>query len=609
MWWRRAYKWVSCFALMVAWGSLPRTSGALLSGHYALPKTLSADGLPVDFGWGFLTALAALLFVVHAVPGDASPSAAGRHGDGQQEHRRYRLPRGMLLGITVGSGTATLVGVMAIAESPAAVGPADAGVSVGLAVAGLLASAGGALFAVARAARVVFAMAGEGLLPGSWAWQGASPRRPQARLGVRRSTPWGVLVAPLLTAGLALRLPGWRSGVPAAVFLHSMLGAAVCFSLIRMRLELGDEVDYGFVMPWAPLLPRACGLGLCVVGLGVALHWPSMAVLLAALWCGGAAGVYFGHARGHSFSRSVDVLSLEEEEPEQDPALTARHRVLVAAGEAETAASLLDLAQRISPRSTTRYALLHVITVPPTVRISEARRNIDQAREVMGAMSGRFAERGLPLKTSLRYARTAARGILSTAREVGPAWLLLGWNGRLHRGVGVCWGRTLDLVLRRAPSNVLVLKGSISSRGALRILVPLLEPRQCVLALDVATRLAADSPEAVVELFAVRGRGADDPDPRLFLRSVVHRLMFPSVRIVCRSEVYGSRVDGVLEEVLRGKHDLLVMGAEPERQVPLDEEVATASIAARCAVPCLLVSCAPSLARWKLRCSRVGTTP
>ncbi len=602
LWWRRSYKWVSCLALTIAWGKLPQTAGALLSGHFALPPTRAAEELTLDFGWGFLTGLAALLFVMHAVPGDAPTPIRKRTTEDlpQSEHRRYRLPRGMLLGTTVCSVTASLVGLVAIAESPAALGVDESGVPAGLVVAGFLATLGGALFAMARGARVVFAMAKEGLLPRTWSSLPV-PERPGSPA---RTLPWGGLLALGATSVMIATSADWRTATVRAAFLHALLGAAIAFSLNRMRLELGDEVDYGFATPWAPILPQGCGAGLSLLALALVLHSPGL-LLLALVGATTAVGVYRGYARAHSFTRSVDVLSLEEAEPE-DTDGSEQHSVLVAAGDADTATALLDLAQRLSPRTTTRYALLHAITVPPTVRISEASRNMHQAREVIEALTGRFAERGLKLGTSLRYARTAGRAILITARESGPNWLLLGWNGRLHRGRNLLWGRTLDLVMRRAPCHVAALKGTVTKDTAGRFLVPLIPgSRHCALALDVASRLAADSPDSVVELFAVRGRSVDDPDPRRFLRAVVHRLTFPSVRIVCRSEIYGSFVDGVLEEAIRGKHDLIILGAESKAQVALDEELDSAAIAARCAVPCLLVSSSTSLAlrgrRWVRR--------
>jgi hypothetical protein len=438
------------------------------------------------------------------------------------------------------------------------------------------------------------AIAREGMLP-----PGMGRPHKLAAVERRRHEHAGaaVVLVALLVAGSAR---DWYWTALAAGFLHATLGAATCFTQIRLRREVGDELDYGFVMPGFPWLPRMAGFGMLLCAF-LMLRWSASCAIPAILYAISGLLLHEFYARTHSLARSEDVASIKEETPEASvPATRSTMRVLVAAADTPTASRLLRMARRLCGRQPTVMGLLHMVTVPESVRIAEAARDVSQAQEIVAGEASQLAAENVQLRTSVRYCRSVARGILTTVRESRTDLLILGWHGRLHRGQNTAWGRTLDPVLRRAPCNVVVAKGLTDDQQFRRILVPIVEPFHSAFALNVASRLAYDD-DAEIALFAVHGYGVDDVDLRRFLQKNARRVARPSVQITCRTDVYGSVVEGILEEILRGQHDLVVLGATPPQQAAVGEGSVATLVAARSRVPCVMVSSASPATLWRNR--------
>lgn len=594
--WRRVLKWFSYAALTVGWGVGIVFIWQFLAGARSFAAPLGARVLPSDFAQGLLATLVCFSFVLHSVPGDAADPDEGRMG-GQGEHRRYRLPRGILLGVLNAVLSASVIG-LAAASVP--VGGADGGLlptgfEGPLAVATLVAAVGGCCFAIARGVRVMSAIAREGMLPPGMG-------RPSRTVGLERRRHARCGLGMFAVAGVcAWGADAWHGPALAAGLLHAALGAATCFVLVRLRKEVGDELDYGFVMPGFPWLPRLAGSVFLACALLIGSWDHSSIVALVAYGVSGLLLHEF-YAREHSLARSEDVAVIQEDVPESSTSV-GRHtmRVLVAAADSTTASRLLRMARRLCGRQPTVMGLLHMVTVPESVRIAEAARDVSQAQKIVAEEAAQLASESIALRTLVRYCRSVARGILTTVRESRTDLLVLGWHGRLHRGQNTAWGRTLDPVLRRAPCNVVVAKGLAETQEFRRILVPILDPFHGAFALNVASRLAVEGEDAQIELFAVHGASVDDVDVRAFLRQHSRRIARMSVRIVCRSDVYGSAVEGILEEILRGQHDLVVLGATPPQQAAVGEGSLATMVAARAKVPCVMVSAASPWTLWRNR--------
>ncbi len=347
------------------------------------------------------------------------------------------------------------------------------------------------------------------------------------------------------------------------------------------------------------------------------LDWTTIPVLLAVLVGGWV--LYEGYARIHGLSRpDDDIQELIEKNTGTGEFVQAEPgavQVLVAADESAAAIALLELAQRLCGKRPHQLRVLHLLTVAEEARLSDAARNVSQAMDFVRTVLKHFSNGGVPLKASVRCARSAARGILTTARESATDLIVLGWHGRIQRGQPAAWGKTLDPVLRRAPCPVVIAKGIEGPQPFRRILVPLIEARHSAFALHLASRMAAaqnsedDEADSEIELFSVQTGGRpEEMDVREFLRRNARRVVHAAVRIVCRSEICGSVVDGVLEEILRGRHDLVVLGAMPPEQAQMDEEASISTrIAIRSRIPCLMVTAVGP--GWSLRWTRGKGSP
>ncbi len=599
--WRRALKWVSVFALMIGWGVALRVGWEFMNARAIIFQTQLTESLPTGFLRGMLAAFACFFYVVHSVPGDVPDFSLEIASGTLGEHRRYRLPRGMILGLLTALLTAVATGLAAASVNMGKVGGEGVHASslAWLMLAAALAALGGCAFGMARSVRTMSALAREGMLP---PWLGR-PDSQRPKLGRTRQVIAGCTASGMLLLMMAVARDWWSVSVFAA-FLHAVLGAATCFCQVHLRREAGDEVDYGFVLPGFPWLPVAGGLGaLLVAGLCI---WvvPASALIGAAVLASGLV-LHEAYARSHSLKRSDDDMQelLDFGDSSEDHAGSPRGtiRVLVAANQEPTAVALLETARRLCGRLPTQLNVLNILTVPENACLSDAARNVSEAVSFAKSIHAKFAASGVPIRVMTRCAHSAARGILTTLRESGIDLLLLGWHGRMHRGMPTSWGRTLDPVLRRTPCNVIVAKGLQEAQRFRHILVPVTDTEHSAFALNVASRLAEDSEDSEIEIFSVLSHGVSGTDAHGFLRKHVRRIARSSMRVMCRTETYSSIADGILEEVIRGRHDLIVMGTTPPEQAQSDEETVTTQVASRTSVPCVVVSVTSAWKLWRNR--------
>ncbi|MHC4564037.1 MAG: amino acid permease, partial [Planctomycetota bacterium] len=432
------------------------------------------------------------------------------------------------------------------------------------------------------ATRASFALGRDGMLPPAF-----------ARIHSRRKTPFialGVTAVIVLVASLLLDR---HTGAATASMMFLCLFFMVNLCAIRIRVHMGDELEYGFVMPLFPLFPILAIV--CQVALAGGIFGESLpAFVVAGVWVPAGALIYWCYSRTRAPAGEHEIQVIEGA---PSPKKAGEYRMMVAVANPDNALQMVRTTYRLAQAKSANVQLLHMVPVPPQVPLSDAGKYMMAGREGMVETMLYLAPM-FPITTAMRYCRNAARGIVSAVRDHRSDMLVLGWHGKARHHTFKL-GSTIDPIIERCPSNVVVMKDCGGNRQFRRVLVPIGGGPNSAFALEIAT-IMAEAEDGLVTALSVATAHRPAMDLRAFIAQHADRLPLPPSRIqplVVESEEVTNAILAQATE-----HDLVVVGCTRE---PLLRQVTHATlpelIAQRCDKPLVMVKASGGLRSWVKR--------
>jgi amino acid transporter/nucleotide-binding universal stress UspA family protein len=412
-----------------------------------------------------------------------------------------------------------------------------------------------------------------------------------AAISSTRKTPYVALLATAAIVLVAAALLNPRDGAATASIMFLFLFFLVNLCVIRIRLNMGDELEYGYVMPLFPLFPLLAIIFQAAMAGGI-VYESSVAWIVGPAWVGAGAVVYLAYSRSRAVTTADEITVFHEEPPEP-----GRQRVMVSVANPDNALEMIRITYRLcEAMENPQVELLHMVPVPHQVPLSDAEKYMLDGKEGMLETMLYLAPL-FPIHTHLRYCRSVARGIVSAIREKKTELLIMGWHGR-HGARVFRLGSTVDPVIERAPCRVVVLKGCGGNRPFRRVLVPLAGGPNGAFALEVASVLA-DPQEGRLTAFSVRsGRKPFDLDA--FVAQNRHRLRADADRVQTKTVDSRDVVGAILAEL--DEYDLIVLGCTHD---PLLRQVTRSSIpdtvAKMCDKPLVMVKASGGIRSWLRR--------
>jgi amino acid transporter/nucleotide-binding universal stress UspA family protein len=316
---------------------------------------------------------------------------------------------------------------------------------------------------------------------------------PFARVHGLTRTPYVALLASGgLIIAMAITLP-IQDVAAAADVMFLLLFLQVNVAIITIRRKYGDKLDYGFLIPFFPVVPILA----IVLMLGIAafmFHFSPVAWYFVAGWLGIGFLLYYTYAREREREKRVTPVVLREELEVEE-----RYRILVPVAKPATARALLKLAALLAREHDGEITLLHVISVPPQTPLRVGRRFLEEAHEeILDQAEEMVQAEGVPFNSVIRIAHKPAQAILDEIEERDVDAVVMGWRGaRRHARTAI--GSNIDLVLRHADCDVLVLRAKDLEKIE-SILIPIADPVQAQLMLQVGSLLAREH-HATVDIF------------------------------------------------------------------------------------------------------------
>ncbi len=431
------------------------------------------------------------------------------------------------------------------------------------------------------ATRASYALGRDGMLPGWF-----------ARIHRRFSTPFVALAftAVIVVVGAVLLDP--KSGAAAASMMFLCLFFLVNLCVIRIRRHMGDELEYGFLMPLFPLFPvLAIAAQLCLA-YGI-FQESTTAWILAAIWVPGGVLVYLLYSRSRVPAAEYEVQVLEE----APAARTEEFHIMVAVANPANALEMVRTTYRLCGAKRASVELVHMVPVPDQVSLRDAERYMTDGREGMMETMLYLAPQ-FPIATTMRYCRNASRGIVRAVGEKKADLLILGWHGRGRHHLFKL-GSTVDPIIERCPSKVAVLKNCGGNQVFQRVLVPISGGPNSALALEYASILAEDTVEhsGQVTLLTVDTGKRPPIDLEAFVNQHLDRLGIPTDRVAIKTVPGEDVARAILDEAQA--HDLVVLGCSRE---PMLRRVTRTSlpeqIAQQCDKPLIMVNDPGQIGSW-----------
>jgi amino acid transporter/nucleotide-binding universal stress UspA family protein len=396
------------------------------------------------------------------------------------------------------------------------------------------------------ATRSAYALGRDRMLPRSMSAISAKTKTPYVALGVT----WVLILA------IDLFAPSVKDVASMSSMMFLFLFFLVNLCCLRMRRHMGDELNYGYVMPLFPLIPI-----LAIIG-QIALVFLLREEMSAVAWIIGPAWIVLGlvlyrlYGKSRAVSTRDEIVSFDEGER----AAKERFRILMPVANPDSALEKIPTIMRFAQANEAEVELLHMVPVPDQVPLSDAHEYMSTGREAM-AEAMLYLRTRFPIHETVRYCRNVARGILSAARTHQSDLIVAGWRGRSQRH-DYLFGSTIDPLLELNPCDVVVLKDCRTPTYK-HILVPFAGGPHALLALQTASALVADKDGVIVPL-NVAQPGKPTIDIEAFLQKNEAAFHCPLDKFQPRNEVAREVLDTI---VAAGQDaDLIVVGATGERR-------------------------------------------
>jgi APA family basic amino acid/polyamine antiporter len=415
-----------------------------------------------------------------------------------------------------------------------------------------------------------------------------------ARISKRRKTPWFALLATGLIVLLVATVLPTMDVASSASLMFLFLFFLVNLCVIKIRLNMSDELQYGYLTPLFPLVPLLA-ISVQVVLVAELRHMSLIALIVAPIWILAGLLIYIFYSRSRALPAESEIQILEEvEAPEGD-----EYRIMVPVANPENALSLVWNTHKIGSSRPSRIKLLHMVPVPDQVALGDAETYMTEGREgIVEAML--YLVQRFPITTTFRYCRNIARGITSAVRERNIDLLIMGWHGKSgDRRFRI--GSTLDPVISRAPCNIVIVKGC-GSKTFKNVLVPLFGDVNDAFALDTAERMVQEKDGEITAMplrGAARKHGGIWSEER-YLERLLRRVEHRPVKVRLKSTPPMDPVKAVLRE--SKNYDLLVLSLSGSFLRQVGVPTVAEQIARQCSTPLVLAKASKGLSaltkRW-----------
>ncbi|GAA0235821.1 amino acid permease [Haladaptatus pallidirubidus] len=396
--------------------------------------------------------------------------------------------------------------------------------------------------------RVSFAMGRDHVLPDAF-----------SEVHSEKQTPYiATALSGALIIFMAVALP--IEAVAAATdVMFLLLFLQVNYAAIVIRREWGDQINYGYVMPYFPYVPI---IGI-ITKLGLAVYlfnYSPLAWYGAIAWILVGIGIFFIYSRGRVRETEIEKetrLVTEERAP-----IDRGYQVLIPLANPEHAEQLVKAGSAIARRKDGEVLLTTVATVPEQTPLSESHTNTERQEQLLDDAT-QYIPEDVPAHRTVTIGHDIGRSITNIAYQRDSDLILLGWRGRRKRTTDLVLGSIIDHVVEHAPCDVTVIKTPGDDRNtAQNVLVPLTDGPHAEVAEDTAAAYAGM--DANVTLFNVVTSDDNRENAESFLMNRQKALAEEDIEVSTTVIESDDIVETIISYAEENHFDTVVLGAATE---------------------------------------------
>jgi nucleotide-binding universal stress UspA family protein len=347
----------------------------------------------------------------------------------------------------------------------------------------------------------------------------------------------------------------------AADIMFLLLFLQVNIAVITIRKKYGDRLNYGYLMPFFPIVPI---IGI-ITKLGLALfmfNYSPIAWVFAAIWIVAGTVFFYAYARPREQEQVRTAVISEAKLLPRTPA-PDQYRVLVPLANPASLPDLLAPALHAAKQRDGAISLLHVIAVPSQLPLSAGREYIAQSNALTDQALAYVDGHDVPVEVVIRIAHHIEEAIVETALEREADLLIMGWRGQ-SRHESSAIGQHIDEIIDQVNCRVLIIQQDLHAVPG-RILIPVLDPRQIRFALETVGLLTGDN-TAHKDILHVFSPETPRPQRQAFIHDLEDQITLFETRYpkfkgtVTFTTVVADDPVGVIAAEAR-RHDYVILGA------------------------------------------------
>jgi len=410
-----------------------------------------------------------------------------------------------------------------------------------------------------------------------------------AKISKKRKTPWmALLMTGVLLILVATVLPTMDVASSASIlFLFLFFLVNIC--VIKIRLNMADELTYGYIMPFFPIFPVIAIICQAVLAVWL-VHMSLIAWIVAPVWILSGIAIYHFYSKSRAVTTEEEIQIIEEEKAPEGEG--KEYSIMVPVANPKNALDMVRTTYMLCGAKQARVELLHMVPVPDQAPLTSADEYMLEGKEgIVEAML--YLAPLFPLSTTIRYCRNIPRGIVSAVREKKTDMLIMGWHGKT-KSYGFNLGSTVDPIIERTPCNVVILK-NIGRRKFNKVLLPLAGGPNGAFALEIASILAEKDNGQIVIFTLTDEKKAFDPNQ--FMDEHQDNIHIDRKKISTKTAHTHKVAQAILKEAKN--YDLIVLGYTGRSMI---YQVAANSIpeiiARRSTTPLAIVKAAGGIRSW-----------
>lgn len=275
----------------------------------------------------------------------------------------------------------------------------------------------------------------------------------------------------------------------AADIMFLLLFLQVNVAVITLRKKYGDRLNYGYLMPFFPIVPI---IGI-VTKLFLAIfmfNYSPTAWYFAIIWLIVGTVLFYIYARPRE---KEDVRAPVISESKLIPRIAdpEQYHVLVSIANPASLPGLLEPAINAARQHDGIISLLNVIVVPSQLPLSAGREYLEQSQALTDEALAMVEDKDVPVGVVIRIAHDLEDAIVETAFERNADLMIMGWRGE-SQAPDTAVGQHIDAIIDRVNCRVLIVQQELHAVPD-SILIPVLDPRQIRFALETVGLLTGDN--------------------------------------------------------------------------------------------------------------------